>query len=276
VIDYLHGLIFEGFLPVFMELFHHLPTVVVLLTVVSFFENSGLMLGFSCTTLAVGSVEKEKGNLHCERSCRFLTFVPCAAKAPVLLFLLVLIGLDGLRVFVVIALYGLAICLGLLLGGHHVVRCPRLKKVTLKEFVINVLRHTLEFVKRISVGLLLAVAVLYTLQYLGWLLPIATVIEPLFAPVGFSAPLIVALLFGLVAKEMIIAVILSFGVAGLGLTAASAMSFVVFVLLYTTCLPSLIAIKSKIGLGGAARIALINFMVAYSVSLVVYNVAVLF
>ena len=271
--DFFTGLVLDGFLPVFLALVHHLPTVVVLLSVVSLFEHSGLALGFSCTTLAVSNIDKDQPPLYRQRMSRFLTYVPCAAKAPVLLFLLTLVGLH---VALVIALYALSIALGILLGGAHVVKCPRLKpRVTIREFFVTLIKNTLEFLKRISVGLVLAVAVLYTLQYLGWLLPMARVIEPLFAPVGFSAALIVALLFGLIAKEMIIGVIISFGVVSLNLTPEMTAGFIVFVLLYTPCLPAMTAIKSKVGWRAAMRIGIGNFIVAYIAAMIVFNVAVL-
>jgi len=266
------GLVTDGFLPVFLALLHHLPTVVVLLTVVSLFEHSGFALGFSCTTLAIGTLDKNADPLYKRRMTRFLTFIPCAAKAPVLLFLLTLMGLS---VFLVVALYIFALAIGIILGGNHVVRCPKFKRMTFNQFVWGIFLNIIEFLKRISIGLILAVAVLYTLQYLGWLLPMAEFIQPLFAPIGLTAPLIVALLFGLIAKEMIIGVVVAFGVASLGLTTAIMSSFIVFVLLYTTCFPSLMAIRAKLGFRYACKIAALNFAVAYIAALIVFNVAVI-
>ena len=273
MLDFITGLFVDGFLPVFLALFHHLPTVVVLLTLISLFENSRLVLGLSCTTMAIGTLDKCDSRFHNHHTTRFLTFVPCTAKFPVILFLL---GIMGVSLLLVIALYLFSVCLGILFGGHHVVKCPRLKKTNLKEFIIGIVKSIFEFLKRISIGLILAVAVLYTLQYFSLLMPLANVFQPFFTPIGLTAPLIIALLFGLIAKEMIIGVLLTFGIAGLGLTMASMSSFLVFVLLYTVCLPALLAIRSKMGTGYAAKTAAFNFAIAYIAALVVYNVAVLF
>ena len=272
--DFLRGLVVDGFLPVFIALAEFMPTVVILLVVVSLFENSGFILGFGCTTLAVGAMNKNADTAYKRRMVRFLTFIPCSAKLPVLMFICGMI--LGWSAFGVVFLYLLSLALGLLFGGYYVVKVPKFRKVSFKALIIAIFKNILEFLNRISVGLLLAVAVLYTLQYFGFLVPVASVFTPLFVPIGLgSAAIISCLAFGLIAKEMIIGAILSFGVANLGLTTASAVSFIVFVLLYTSCLPSLTAIKHKLSLKDAFMAAFFNFAVAYAAAFVVYNVAVI-
>jgi len=135
--------------------------------------------------------------------------------------------------------------------------------------------NTLAFLKRISFGVVIAATSLYTLQYFSLLLAVTRVLEPLFVPIGLgSAAVIACLAFGLVAKEMIIGAVLSFGVAGLGLTTAGAVSFLVFVLLYTPCIPALLAIRAKLGTFQAVKIASLNFAVAYGAAFAVYTFAV--
>ena len=265
---FIKGLLMDGYLPVFLTLLDFLPTVVVLLTVVSLFENSNIALGFGCTTLAVSNTCSDKHQI------RFLTFIPCSAKLPCLMFIIG--AILGWNWFGVVWLYGLSIWLGLLLGGWGVIKCPRLKKFSLKTFITSILKNIIEFLKRISFGLVLAVTVLYTMQYFGWLLPVTRIFEPIFMPIGLGNAMIIAcLLFGLVAKEMIIGAILAFGVANLGLTTATALSFLVFVLLYTPCIPALTAIRAKVGFIETAKVAVFNFAVAYMTAFVVYVVTVL-
>ena len=263
------GLITDGFLPVFITLAEFLPTVVILLTIVALFEHSGLILGFSCTSLAISATPKPS-----RAYIRFLTFIPCSAKLPVLIFIAATI--LGWSVFGVVFLYLLSILLGVMLGGYKVLAIPRFRKIGVKNFIWLLIRNIFEFLKRISVGLILAVAVLYTLQYFKLLVPLMGIFMPIFNPIGLgNAMVLAALLFGLVAKEMIIGALLSFGVANIGLTTAQAISFIFFVLLYTPCMPTLTAIKSKLGTFAALKAAAFNFAVAYIVSLVAYNVAVL-
>jgi ferrous iron transport protein B len=177
----------------------------------------------------------------------------------------------GWSVFGTAFLYIASIFLGIMLGGYKVITLPKFKPLSLIDFFKTLLKNILQFLSRISVGLVLAVTALYTLQYFNLLIPFTSIFSPIFAPIGLSSPSVIAcLMFGLVAKEMIVGAILSFGVAALELTTAGAVSFILFALLYTPCLPALTAIKSKLGLFAAIKQAFYNFAVAYVVCLLVY------
>jgi len=268
MLDFITGLVMDGFLPVFLTLLDFLPTVVVLLVLVALFEHSGLILGFSCTTLAVGIAPKDP------RYIRMLSFIPCSAKLPVLMFMCTVV--LGWSIFGVAFLYILALTIGIILGGYHVLAIPRLRHIGFRDFILLIIRNIIEFLKRISLGLVIAVFALYTLQFFNLLIPIMSLFAPIFTPIGLANPMVLAcLVFGLVAKEMIVGAILSFGVVALELTTASAISFIVFALLYTPCLPTLTAIKSKLGLKHAAKTAGFNFLVAYIIAFVFYNLCVI-
>ena len=262
---YFRGLIFDGFVPVFSGLLGFLPTVVILLTIVSFFKSTGWILGFGCTTLAVSAAKKPNS-----KTLRFLSFIPCSAKLPVLMFLCGVV--LGWSVFGVVFLYLLSVFLGLVFGGLWVLERPAFEHLTFVEFISSLARNVLSFLNRISVGLFAAVTALYTLEYFGLLLPVMQVFAPLFAPIGLADARIVAtLIFGLVAKEMIVGAIMTFGVAALGLTHASAVSLLIFAALYTPCVPALSAIKKKIGWRGMFKVASFNFAVAYGLAFAVYT-----
>ncbi|MDR0462411.1 MAG: hypothetical protein LBG88_03750 [Christensenellaceae bacterium] len=271
MLDFITGLVMDGFTPVFFALVKFLPTVIILLTIVAMFEHSGLILGFSCTTLAVGAIDAKSA--QSKRTARLLTFIPCSAKLPVLIFIASMI--LGWSIFGVIFLYIGSLMLGVIFGGYRVLAVPRFRRIGLGKLVSILTKNIIQFLGRISVGLMLAVTTLYTLQYFDLLVPLMRIFEPIFTPVGLAnASVIACLFFGLVAKEMIIGAILSFGATSLNLTIASAISFIVFVLLYTPCLPALTAMKSKLGFAFALKQALYNFSVAYVASLLVYNLAV--
>jgi ferrous iron transport protein B len=260
--------VMDGFLPVFLAMIEFLPTVVLLLTIVSLFEHGGWTLGFGCTTLAVSNCGNDR------RLVRFLTFVPCVAKLPVLMFLCGIV--LGFNMFGVVFLYVFAVFLGLVLSKNAPIRFPRFRKISVGELLKSVIKNILDFIHRISFGLIMAISALYTLQYFGILVPLSAVLTPLFAPIGLDNPaFVIAIIFGIVAKEMIIGVILSFGVASIGFTTASGLSFVIFTLLYTPCLPALTAIKSKLGLKFAVNCAIFNFCVAYACAFAVYMVLLL-
>ena len=262
----------DGWLPVFSTLLSFLPTVVLLLTVVSLFEHGGFTLAFGCTTLAVANMERTDPAR--ERAlARFMTFVPCTAKLPVLMFLCGVI--LSWTAWGVAFLYIFAVFVAMIFGGGAV-QIPKFRPISISNLTKSIAINVLQFLKRISAGLVLAVTALYTLQYFGLLVPIAAIVAPMFAPIGLDTPaIVIALLFGLVAKEMIIGVILSFGVGAIALTTPCALSFAVFVLLYTPCLPALTALRARFGFAFAARTAVFNFTFAYAVAFVAYMTAVL-
>lgn len=275
MLDFFSGLITDGIWPVISALISFLPHVVILLTVVSLFKDSDFTLGFGCTTLAISSLEPTTPKKLLKQKIKFFTFIPCSAKLPVLVFLCTVI--LGWSVFGVVFLYLLSITIGLIFGGLSVVKLPRFNKITFKKLLISIFNNIFEFMKRITGGVLVAATILYTLEYFSILTKVTRLFEPFFIPLGLDNAMVIAcLIFGLVAKEMIIGAVLSFGIASLELTAASSLSFILFVLLYTPCMPSLSAIRKKLGYTEAIKIALFNFTVAYFVSFVAFNlVAVL-
>jgi len=257
----------DGYLPVFMTLLEFLPIVVLLLCAIGLFENCGWIMCFGCNTLGVSTMNRNDD----KRMLNFMTFLPCSAKLPVMVFLLTMI--LGITVFGIVFVYVLCCFIGLLLGGNASIKCPRFQRFTVQSFILMVLRNIRIFLGRISVGLVLAVTILYSLQYIGLLDNIARVIMPIFLPLGFdSVAIVVALLFGLIAKEMIVGVLVGFGIATMSV--ASGLALCVFAILYTPCLPTLLAVKKRFGGWQMAKTAGLHFMVAWVCAWVVYSVLI--
>lgn len=268
--EFFTGLVFDGIWPALYALFIYMPQIATMLAVVSLLDNSGFTLGLGCTTLAVSSLDPKLPTSELKRNVRFTTFIPCSTKFPVLLFLCSV--LLGWTVFSVFFLYVLSIALGLFFGGFAILQMPRFRKITFKSYCTLVIKNIWEFARRVTVGIVIASSVLYILEHFKILLPMTRILEPLFIPIGLgSASLIACLIFGLVSKEMIIGAVLTFGVMNLGLTFASSISFVLFVLLYTPCIPALHAMRAKIGMKHTLKAASFNFVVAYIVSFVAYT-----
>ena len=120
-------------------------------------------------------------------------------------------------------------------------------------------------------------------------------LSPLFEPLGFNNWAIVsALLAGLVAKEVVVSSIAMFnGIDSSALelvsssillptsvvyflSTASVLSFLVFCLLYTPCLASISMMNSEIGAKWTIFGVIVELVVAYVVSLLVYNIALAF
>ncbi|MBS3794919.1 MAG: ferrous iron transporter B, partial [Candidatus Thorarchaeota archaeon] len=105
------------------------------------------------------------------------------------------------------------------------------------------------------------------------------VLEPVFRPLGFTWEIVAALVFGIVAKEVVVGFLgVIFAVQGQGgigaaltsvLSPVSAVAFMIFVLLYTPCIATIGTIKKETGsTKWAAFSVLYQFMLAYGLALV--------
>ena len=120
-------------------------------------------------------------------------------------------------------------------------------------------------------------------------------LAPIFEPLGFNNWAIVsALLAGLVAKEVVVSSIAMFNGVDYNATklisssillstsvvyfpsTASVLSFLVFCLLYTPCLASISMMKAEIGTKWTIVGIIIQLVVAYVLSFIVYNIALSF
>ena len=115
---------------------------------------------------------------------------------------------------------------------------------------------------------------------------VGTVLAPLFAPLGFGDWRVsTALITGFIAKESVISTLGILTGAGAEVTAealgtlfstVTALSFLVFTLLYTPCVAAISAVKRELGSGWkAAGVALSQCVVAWVVSFLVYHAALL-
>ena len=120
---------------------------------------------------------------------------------------------------------------------------------------------------------------------------IGKIISPIFSPLGFGSwGATSALLAGLVAKEIIVSSIamingvynqpnyyfqisnsLTNKLNPIHFTPASAISYMVFCLLYLPCVATMAVLKKEIGKKWLFTSMIVQFFVAYVISLVVYN-----
>ena len=114
------------------------------------------------------------------------------------------------------------------------------------------------------------------------------IIAPIFMPLGFGTwGASSAIIAGLIAKETVISSIAIFNGVSLqnlsssltnissavSFTPASAISFMVFCLLYTPCLATLGILKKEIGTKWFAISLIIQFIIAYFVSFLLFNIS---
>ena len=274
-----------------------------------------ILLGFGCTTTAMLTTRAlDNINLK-KRTALVVPFASCSAKLPVFALVcsafftkqkpLMVFGLYIFGIFVGLIVAAIASKITKKKSSEFILELPPLRMPTLKKTLKNIATNVLNFIKRIGGTLILGSIIVWVLTNISFkfkyvtnvsdsmLYVFANKISWLFKPLGFESPAIVlALLIGIVAKEMIISVLsISNGVVGsmaalatsltlntssAYLTVPSALAFLVFVLLYSPCISALSVISKEIGKKFAVFVCLFQFALAYFCAFITRLIADLF
>jgi ferrous iron transport protein B len=251
-----------------------------------------VLLGFNCTTLAVCSLESISDEKQRNRAAVLLSFIPCSAMLPLIMLLLsAVLRVSFAWVFLV---YFLSVGLGLIMfvllkngktptdksnNGGEKLHFPSITK-TLRRSVAK----TVLFTKKILIAFTLSAFVItflarftFEFQYTAdkensILFYICGVLSPLFSPIGLDNPAVIcALLFGIIAKESAVSVLLLFPEIVSGLSAAAGLSLIVFYTLYPVCVSCWTAIFTHCGKKTMPKLFFLNLLTAYIFSFIVYN-----
>lgn len=275
-----------------------------------------LLMGFGCTTSAAITTRNLDDKLLRRRTTLMLPNFSCSAKLPIFACICG-VFLKNISVFAVFALYLLGVGVGLIIAlisakvdgrkaensvsPSFLMEMPKMRAPSISKILKAVWGHAKEFVVRVG-SVILAMSILvwfinsfnFKLQFVGAegntiLKFLGHILAPVFAPLGFNSDAIaVALLTGLVAKEMVLGALVlangAAGVSGLGATlinplspahfsAASAISFLVFVLLYPSCISSISAIRKEMGKKTMWLSVGLQFGIAYVMSFIAYEIS---
>lgn len=232
-----------------------------------------MLIGFGCTVPAVMSTR----TLASERDRKFtmmlIPFMSCSAKLPIYAaFVQVLFPGKGALVMIGLYLFGIimAIVSALILkktafSGNpipFVMELPVYRVPSPKTILLNMWDKASDFLKRaFSVILLSSLAIWFLQSFdthfnftddntVSLLSYIGRAAAPLFTPLGFGDwRAASALIAGLSAKEVVISTLeVLTGSAGIGsiFTVRSAVSFLVFLLLYMPCIAAFSAYRSEL------------------------------
>lgn len=263
-----------------------------------------LLLGFGCNVPAILATRTLDN-----RKDRFITILisplmSCSARLPVyLVFSAAFFGAhSGLVVF---SLYLLGIVVAVAMGllfqrtllpgttSHFVLEFPPYRLPSLRNSLLQMWDRGASYLKKAGTVILLAVLAVWVLANLpagtpyassgSWLGRIGAAAAPVLAPAGFGFwQAAVALLFGIVAKEIVIgSLAVSYGVGQSALSGAlaaaftplSAYAFLVMTLLYVPCAATIAAIRKETGsLAWAAFAAGYTLALGWGLSVAVYQV----
>ncbi len=269
-----------------------------------------LLLGFGCTVPAVMATRTLPSKRDRLLTVLLVPFMSCSAKVPV--YGLIAAAIFPRHVALVISglyLLGIVLCVITALflrrtvfrgeASPFLLELPPYRFPSLTSLWRLVKRHAREFMIRAFTVILLVTLIIWALEKYDFrffpvdspessmLSVIADKIAPFFAPLGFSStPAVSALLAGFSAKETIIST-LTVATSGAGmpltgslqhlLTTPAAISFLVFILLYTPCAAAVAVMHRELGIrGGFFLIVVFQTIFAWSVSFIVYRLALLF
>lgn len=271
-----------------------------------------MLMGFGCSVPAVMATRTLENERDRRMTIMLTPFMSCSAKMPVYaLFIAAFFPRHGALVITSIYVTGVVVAVlvaaalrkTVLKGGHapFVMELPPYRLPTLKTLWRHMAERVKDFAVRAGTILLVASVVIWFLQsfspQMQMLAPeqsgqsilaaIGKFLAPLFAPLGFGFwQASVALVSGFIAKETIVGTltILYHPASDAAMTAAlqgiftpvSAVSFLVFVLLYMPCVAAFSAIRREMNsTRWAVGTVVMQTGVAWAASFVVYQFGML-
>ncbi len=250
-----------------------------------------MLIGFGCTVPAVMATRTLPSERDRTMTILLTPFMSCSAKIPIYGFFSAAFFPQH-AALVMIALYVFGILMGILAAlvlektafrGRpvpFVMELPNYRLPSVKSVALLLWEKAKDFLERAFTVIFLATIVIWFLQSFdtrlnvvessadSLLAMIGQFLAPVFAPLGFADwRCATALISGFIAKESVVSTLeILLGTSALSalFTTKSAVSFLVFTLLYTPCVAAIAAIRREVGSPvRAGIIALSQCCVAY-------------
>ena len=269
-----------------------------------------LLVGFGCTVPAVMASRTLSSERDRRMTIKLTPFMSCSAKIPIYAVFaaaffqkyaaLVMIGmyLTGIIIGIIVALiFDRTVFRGKPIP--FVMELPNYRFPSAKSVLLLMWDKAKDFLQRAFTIIFLATVIIWFLQSFDSRLNVVTdsadsilaaighLLAPVFAPLGFNDWRIpTALITGFTAKEAVIStlgVLMGTSTAALGpalhtlFTPVSAISFLVFTLLYTPCVAAIAAVKRELESGWLALgVVILQCVVAWLAAFGVYLLLGLF
>ena len=242
-----------------------------------------MLIGFGCSVPAIMSTRTLSSERDRKMTMLLIPFMSCSAKIPIYaVFTAAFFPNNGGLVMICLYVFGMltGIIAAKILSKTaftgkpvpFVMELPNYRMPSLKTVLLLMWEKAWDFIRRAFTVIFAATIVIWFLQNFdvrlnvvgqgsgdSLLAIIGTWLAPIFAPLGFGDwRVATALVTGLMAKEAVISTLgvlmgvgANLGSAALGslFTLPSAVSFLVFCLLYTPCVAALAALRRELGSG---------------------------
>lgn len=268
-----------------------------------------MLIGFGCSVPAVMATRTLSSERDRKMTMLLVPYMSCSAKIPIYaVFTAAFFPHNGGLVMTLLYIGGMfvGVLAALVMNKTafrgkpvpFVMELPNYRFPSMKSVLLLMWEKASDFLHRAFTIIFVATIVIWFLQTFdtrlnvvadsaqSLLAGIGAFIAPVFAPLGFADwRVATALVTGLMAKEAVVStmgVLLGVGTESLSaalsglFTSASAVSFLVFTLLYTPCVAALSAIRRELGSGvKTVGVVLMQCGVAWLVAYVVYEIAML-
>lgn len=263
-----------------------------------------MLIGFGCTVPGVMASRTLPSERDRKMTILLTPFMSCSAKLPIYAFF-VTAFFPGNGAAVMIGLYLLGIVVAVLMGlimknsifkGEavpFVMELPNYRMPGAKNVMLLLWDKAKDFLERAFTVIFVATIVIWFLQTFDFqlnpvedsqtsiLAVVAGWISPVFAPLGFDDwRVTTALIGGFMAKESVVSSLsVLFGsteALSAVMSGLTALTLLVFCLLYTPCVASIATIKRELGGQWALGVAVFQCVIAWIVALIVRLIGLMF
>lgn len=260
-----------------------------------------MLIGFGCSVPGVMASRTLSSERDRRMTVLLTPFMSCSAKVPIYAFFSAAF-FPHYAALVMIGMYFIGIIVGIIMAfifkktlfkGEpvpFVMELPNYRMPGAKNVVRLLWEKAKDFLQKAFSIIFIATILIWFMQNFdirlnvvadsrqSILAVLAGMITPLFKPLGFGDwRLVTAILTGVMAKESVVSTIsILFGSTiemVSVISAAGAMSFLVFCLLYTPCVAAIASVKKELGGKWAAYVVVIQCVVAWIAALITYIIA---
>lgn len=263
-----------------------------------------MLVGFGCTVPGIMASRTLPSERDRKMTILLTPFMSCSAKLPIYAFFATAF-FPKYKALVMVGLYVVGILTGILVAliirktlfkGEavpFVMELPNYRMPALKNVLQLLWEKAKDFLQRAFTVIFVATIVIWFLQSFDLhfnltadsqnsiLAVVAGLIAPVFAPLGFGDWRIsTALISGFMAKESVVSTLSvltgSMDVIHKILTPASALSLLIFCLLYTPCVAAVSSVKRELGGKWALVVVVGQCVVAWIMAALVYAICLCF
>lgn len=270
-----------------------------------------MLMGFGCNTTATVTAKNMPDKNSRIKTVLITPFMSCTAKLPIYLVIISALFKTS-SIWIVALLYILGIIVAFTLAfvlektylpsksEGFLIEFPPLKMINFKDTLKTSFKSSKNFIKKVF-GIIVMMSVIVwllsnvtcTFRYCGdysksILYNLSEKLYFIFKPLGFNSPAIICtLIVGLVAKEMILSTMMIFNhvstipslaysltdtTSVISLTLPTAVSFLIFILLYTPCVSNIAVMLKEIGNKYTIYGLIQQLIIAYLMSFIAYSI----